>query len=305
VGKSIVKIFVFLFVLTLFSAGGCNKSAPTAALAGQAQPKSEGLRIISAAPSNTEIIVGLGLGANLVAVDKWSKDIAGVNAALPEVDFFYPDAEAILALQPDVIVSSEINNFGAADSPFKPLLEMGIRVVQVPTSKSLAGIYGDIVTIARSLGVGERGEEMAAGLREAVESYAEKGKQAARGGRKKVFFEVTPAPELTTFGSGTYLNEMIELVGAVNIFAGQKGWFSPGAEAILERDPDVILSMDMTGYGVRSEEDRFAHFATVTAVKEKRIYTIDADSAGRPTQNIILALDQMARAIYPEVYGPR
>jgi iron complex transport system substrate-binding protein len=292
------KTLWVLCALILFAS--CAEKKETAAWSAN---NADSLRIISAAPSNTEIIVGLGLGGNIVACDKWSKDIAGIAAELPEVDFFYPDIEAVLALDPDIIITNEINNYGASDSPFKALSDMGIKVEQIRTSTTLAEICADIVRIANAVGCPARGEKMAADLITKINEYAAKGKTINP--KKKVFFEVTPAPSLVTFGTGTYLNEMIEIVGAENIFASEKGWFSPGAESILERNPDVILTMDMAGYGIDADPARFTGFETVAAVKEKKIFPIDADSSGRPSQNIVFALDQIARAVYPEIYGPR
>jgi iron complex transport system substrate-binding protein len=299
--KRCIFVLLFFALLSVYAWTGGSaalmRETPEASIPG---------RIISSAPSNTEIIAALGLAGRLIAVDAYSKGIEGVRPDLPEVDFFYPDAEAVIGLEPDIIITSEINNFGAADSPFKPLEDMGIRVVQIPTSTSLEGIYGDILTIAGSLGVGARGEVLAASLRAGVERIAETGKTIGEKDRKKVYFEVAPAPGMVTLGSGTYINEMIETIGAVNIFAGEKGWFAPSAEAILERNPDVILTMAMTGQGAENPVTELKNrrgFETLTAVKENRVYAIDADSAGRPSQNIIPALRQMARAVYPDLYG--
>jgi iron complex transport system substrate-binding protein len=245
--------------------------------------------------------VGLGLAERLIAVDVYSKQIEGVRQDLPEVDFFYPDAEAVIGLEPDIIISNEINSFGAADSPFKPLEEAGIRVVQIPTSTSLEGICSDIAIIAEALGVKERGEAMAGSLRAEINRIAGIGKTVKD--KKKIYFEVSPAPGMVTLGSGTYINEMIEIIGAVNIFADEKGWFSPGGEAILERDPDIILCMNYHGGGdaVLELQNRRG-FETVTAVREGRIYAINGDSAGQPSQNIVSALKEMALAVYPRLY---
>jgi iron complex transport system substrate-binding protein len=304
--KLFARLLFAVFAPVLLFTAGCKKknAAPAGTGVSAAQEASIPGRIISAAPSNTEIITGLGLAGRLVAVDPYSKDIEGVRADLPEVDFFYPDAEAVIGLEPDIIISNEINNFGAADSPFKPLVDMGIRILQIPTSTRIADIYGDIVTIAEALGVKERGEALAGTLKAEVDRIAEIGKTVTD--KKKVYFEVSPLPYMVTLGSGTYLNEMIEILGAVNIFSDQSGWFAPAAEAILERDPDVILTMEMTGTDAIdpvAELQNREGFETVTAIKENRIFTKNANSSGRPSQNIMLAFWQMARAVYPDLYG--
>jgi iron complex transport system substrate-binding protein len=296
----VVLFFALLSVCAWTGGSAARETKPDAARTAASIP----LRIISSAPSNTEIIAGLGLAERLIAADAYSKGIEGVRPDLPEVDFFYPDVEAVIGLEPDIIITSEINNFGAADSPFKPLVDMGIKVVQIPTSTSLEGICGDILAIAGALGVQERGRELAGSLRAEINKIAGTGKTIKDKDKKKVYFEVAPAPGMVTLGSGTYINEMIETIGAVNIFSDQKGWFTPSGEAILERDPDVILTMAMTGSPDPAAELRNREgFETIGAVRENRIYAIDADSAGRPSQNIMTAFWQMARAVYPDLYG--
>jgi iron complex transport system substrate-binding protein len=298
-------VLLLVSALILLIGQSCTKQggSGTAGNAAGAQVSIPG-RIISAAPSNTEIIVGLGLADRLIAVDPYSKDIPGVRQDLTEVDFFYPDAEAIIGLEPEIIVANEINNFGAADSPFKPLVDMGIKVVQIPTSTNLEGIYGDIVTIAEALGVKDRGEALAANLRSEVNKIADIGKTVTD--KKKVYYEISPAPQMVTFGSGAYLNEMIEIIGGVNIFSDQRGWFTPNAEEIISRNPDVIFTMEMTAFSsvdpvaeLRTRES----FESINAIKENRIYTINGNSSGRPSQNIMLALKQMAHGLYPNLYG--
>jgi iron complex transport system substrate-binding protein len=302
--KISITLFFVLTVSILAFAIGCKKeSGASANTTESVQTTAASIpgHIISAAPSNTEIIVGLGLADRLIAVDPYSKDIEGVRADLPEVDFFYPDAEAIIGLDPDVIVSNEINNFGAADSPFKPLIDVGIKLVQIPTSTSLQGIYGDIVTIAENLGVRERGVALADTLKAEVDKIAETGRTVTD--RKTVYFEVSPDPYLVTLGTGTYIHEMIELLGAVNIFSDQKGWFAPSVEAILERNPDIIFCMSsMDGGDPAAELLNRESFETITAVKEGRVYVVDSNSVGRPSQNIMPAFRQMARAVYPDLY---
>jgi iron complex transport system substrate-binding protein len=122
------------------------------------------------------------------------------------------------------------------------------------------------------------------------------------GNRRSVYFEIAPAPAMVSFGSGAYLHEMIEISGGRNIFAAQKGWFSPGAEAIIQGDPDVILALRYGDDDPVPEIVSRPGFETITAVKNKRVYGIDADPASRPSQNIVKALKQMARSVYPEYY---
>jgi iron complex transport system substrate-binding protein len=95
---------------------------------------------------------------------------------------------------------------------------------------------------------------------------------------------------------------MIELIGAKNIFASEQGWFTPSAEVIINRNPDVILTMAYPGSDSAAEMRTRQGFETINAVKQNRIYSIDSNPASRPSQNVITALKQMALAVYPEIY---
>jgi iron complex transport system substrate-binding protein len=238
------------------------------------------------------------MGDRLIAVDKYSRGITGVPEGLPEIDFFYPDTEAVIGLEPDLIISNEINSFGVANNPFKLLGDMGIKVVQIPTSASIEGIYGDIILIARAMGVKERGEALVDSMKKEIESIAAlRVKKTTE--QKTVYVEVSAVPSLISFGRETFLNEMIEIAGGKNIFADQTGWFSPSVEEIINRNPDIIIAIASPGEDPVSEIKSRASFQSISALKENQVYAVDADSVSRPSHNILLALRQMAQAISP------
>jgi iron complex transport system substrate-binding protein len=264
-------------------------------------------RVISTAPSNTEIIIELGLAEKLVAVDTYSAALPGLAGEPALIDFMYPDGEFILTLNPDIIIAAEHNRAGSGNDPFKLIQEAGITVVYIPTSNSIQGIYGDIRFIAEVLGAAERGDAVIRRMQEEVETIAARG--ASISPKKSVYMEISPFPFMVSCGGETYLNEMIEIIGAENIFAHEKGWFSPAAEAILERDPDVILTLvNVAGDSPQRPEDEIKNrpgFESLRAVKNNEVYSLDADSASRPSPGILLALRQMARVVYPDWYEER
>jgi len=289
-----IRIFLTLAVI-LFSLTCCNRNTATPVSSTQKIN-----RIISAAPSNTEIIIGLGLGDHLVAIDKYSEDITGIQAGLPKIDFFYPDTEAIIGLAPDLVIANEINSFGVADNPFKMLGDLGIRVLQVPTSAGIEGIYSDILLIAETLEVKEKGESLVQSMKDEIESIASPAGERRLSNRKSVYFEISSIPTMVSFGQGAYLDEMIEIAGGRNIFSDQRGWFSPSAEEIISRNPDIIFVLVYGGEDAAGEIINRRAFESITAVRENRVYGIDANSASRPSQNIMLALREMSRALNSE-----
>ena len=258
-------------------------------------------RVISTAPSNTEIIVDLGLADKLAAVDKHSANVAGLPPGLPTLDFFYPDAEAIIALEPDLILANGHNATGTGEDPFRLLEETGIAVAYISMSRSIGDIYKDIAFTADLLGAPERGRELVRSLEAEVDAVR-KETSAART-KRSVYFEISAAPEIFTFGRDSYLNDMIAVIGAVNIFGNDPWLLSPSAEAIIARNPDVILTNVNYVSDPIGELMSRPGFAQISAVIHRRVYLIDTDSSVRPSARIITALRQMARAVYPEVYG--
>jgi len=255
-------------------------------------------RIISTAPSNTEVLVELGLSDKLVAVDTYSSDIDGLDKNIEKIDFLNPDAEAIIALEPDIIIASGHNKSGSSEDPFKLIREAGISVVYIPSSDSIQGIYDDIMFMADITNTKDKGQEIVDNMKKQVEEIKAIGDTITD--KKKVYFEIAPAPSLYSFGNSTFLNEMIELIGAENIFKNEKSWIAPSEEAVIDANPDVILTN--VDYVENATEEIKARkgWENINAIKESQVFLIDANASSRPSQNVVKALKEMATAVYPE-----
>jgi iron complex transport system substrate-binding protein len=255
-------------------------------------------RIVSTAPSNTEIITDLGMAHKLVAIDRHSANVAGIPDGLPLLDFFRPDAELIIRLEPDIIIASGHNPTGTGEDPFRLLSEMGIAVVYIPMSKSIDDIYQDIAFIAGLLQVEKKGEELIQTMKAQITEIRNNIPPVEP--KRTVYFEISAAPEMMSFGNNSFIHDMIVTIKAENIFGNENWLVSPGAESIIERNPDIILT------NVNYIDDPIGEiisrigFNHINAVKNNCVYQIDTDSSVRPSSRIILALRQMASAVYPE-----
>ena len=95
---------------------------------------------------------------------------------------------------------------------------------------------------------------------------------------------------------------MIDLIGAENVLAGQEGWLSVEEESVVSANPDVILT------NVNYIEDPVGEILArpgwegVTAVQNGGVYTIDNKNSSLPNENIVQALKEMAKAVYPDLY---
>lgn len=298
--KRLVAIIMSMLMVILVGCSQETKREITDRAGNKVEVPNKIEKIISAAPSNTEIIADLGFADKLVAVDKYSENIVGVSKDVTKIDFSNPDSEAIIGLEPDLIIASGHNKTGSGEDPFKLVSESGIPVVYLPSSDSIGGIYKDIEFISNILDVKDKGNELVSDMKRQIDDISKVG--ATIEDKKSVYFEISPAPNLYTFGEGTFLNEMIEIIGAKNVFVDEKSWLSPSGEAVINKNPDVILTnVNYIDNPVDEIKNRDG-FENITAVKNGDIYQIDTDSSSRPSNHIILALKQMAKAVYPEKY---
>ena len=297
------KILALIMTLSIFVLSGCSSQTDrmvTDREGTEVNIPTKIEKIISTAPSNTEVLMALGLGDKLVAIDKYSTDIEGINTELPQIDFLNPDAETIIGLEPDIVIASGHNKTGSVEDPFKAISEAGIPVVYIPSSDSIDGIYKDIEFIADVVNERSKGKEIVDDMKAQVEEIKAIGDTITD--KKSVYFEISPAPYLSRFGKSTFLNEMIEIIGAKNIFENEEGWVSPTAEAIIDANPDVIITN--AGYMENPTEEIKSRDAweNINAIKNNEVYLVDQNASSRPSQNVIKALEQMAKAVYPEHY---
>ncbi|MDR2597194.1 MAG: ABC transporter substrate-binding protein, partial [Treponema sp.] len=232
--KTAIKIFMLIIPLVL-SCKAVNdrqvidRAGRTVKIGGSIN------RVISTAPSNTEIIVDLGLADKLVAVDRYSADVTKALSGLPLLDFFYPDAEVIIGLEPDIIIASGHNPTGTGEDPFRLLEEAGIPVVYISMSRSIEDIYRDIAFIADILQVQKNGEKVIETMKAQIAEIT--GRTASADTKRTVYFEISAAPDMMSFGKDSFINDMISAINARNIFENDNWLVMPGAESIIERNP--------------------------------------------------------------------
>ena len=304
-----MKKLIFFVLLVLFFAS-CTNQEPAAYTHGTARPTvdREGFTItlpdqinsiITIGASNTEIITALGHGGRIVATDIFSSDVYGLPAGVvAELDMLSLDAEFIVGLMPDIIFVTGMARAGGTDDPLAIVSGIGITVIYMPSSDSINAIMEDIRFIAAVLEEEEKGEALILDMESAINDIREVAATITE--TRTVYFEVYPAPWMVSLGTGTFLNEMLEIVGATNIFADQEGWFSVSDEELLHRNPDVILTSSEFMDDPVGEIMTRPGFDRVTAVQNGDVFLISANSSNRPSHNIVYALYEIAVAVFPE-----
>lgn len=258
-------------------------------------------RIISMAPSTTEVLIDLGIADKIIAADTNTQKDGLLKQDIPYFNMMKPDAEKLIALKPDVVFISGMSN-AKGNTPFSPLIDAGICVINIPSSSSIEAVYLDIAYIAAAVKQEEKGAKIIANMKKEIEAVRKKGAAISQDKKKTVYFEIGAAPHMYSLGTGTFINEMIEIIGAQNILADQKNWIAVSDEMVLAKNPDVILTN--VSYIPNPIDEIMARsgWASLKAVKGKKVFGIDTNSSSRPNHNIIKALKEMAKAVYPEIY---
>lgn len=256
--------------------------------------------VITLAPSITQTLLDLGFGDNIVAVDTYSAQYFPEVADLPQFDMMNPDCEQMAMLEPDVIFVTGMS-YSYTDNPFEALMMLGVSMVVVPSSESVEGIREDTLFIGECMGAREKAAGLVAGMDETLNTVADIASGIEE--KKTVLFELGALPYLYSFGQGCFLNEMIELLGAENVFADQQSWISVTEESAVAANPDVILTI------VEYIEDPIGEILSrpgwegVAAVENKAVYPIDPITSNLPNHHVVEALVEMAQAVYPEAYA--
>lgn len=259
----------------------------------------EATKIISLVPSTTEVIEDLGKTDQLIAVDTQSSTMMTDLKKLPQMDMMAVDAEKLIALKPQIVYVNDIN-LASSESVWKQVEDAGITVVNLPTSTSIKAIKEDVQFIADSLSEHEKGQKLIKTMDQEIDEVAKIGKTIKK--PKTVLFEVAALPDIYSFGNGTFLNEMIETIGAKNVLANEKGWLPVTEEAAIAAKPEVILTNANYMKDPAKEILARKNWENVPAVQNKEVFEIDNMSSSLPNNHITKALKQMAKAVYPEEY---
>jgi iron complex transport system substrate-binding protein len=259
-------------------------------------------RLVSAAPSTTELLFALGLGDRVVAVTTFC-DYPAAAQAKPKIGGLRPSAEAILAHQPDLVL-------GVRGLPADTLAALeGQQIpVAVFNPPDFAGVLANVRAAGRLTGAPAAAERVAAGMQQRWRAIAERARTAAA--RPRVFYEIdaTNPAAVTGAGPGTFIDAMITAAGGVNVLAA----LTPGqqyprvsAEALLAANPDLII-LDTAAYGESAETlARRPGWGAIAAVQRRAVVGIpDPNVTSRPGPRLVEGLEVIARAIHPELFGP-
>ncbi|MEG1582608.1 MAG: helical backbone metal receptor [Cetobacterium sp.] len=248
-------------------------------------------RIVSTVPSNTELIIDMGLIDKIVGVDIYSEKISKELKGLGVLNTNTLNEEKIIELAPDLVITSSHNLSKGADS-LKVFEELEIPIFVVHTSISLEDVSNSIEQLGKLLDEPEKAAVLKKRYTEKLNLI--KNMTSKIQNRKRVYFEIMPEPVYTT-GGKTFINSMIEVAGGKNIFSEEIGWITPSLEKLIEKNPEVIFIGEDKKELAEDIKTR-VEWQDIDAVKNNRIYVVD-EGINRPSTRVLTALEQMQKLL--------
>ena len=268
----------------------------TITLSGPAQ------RVVSLAPSNTEILYYVGAGAQTIGRDEFSDYPAEVKD-LPAIGGSWGgyDLEAIVALNPDLVLAAEINTLEQVQA----ITDLGLTVYYLSNPVTLPEMYGNLETVARMTGHEAETAVLVESLKARVLAVVENVKRTAADDRPLVYYELdaTDPSAPFTFGAGTFLDALITVAGGVNM-GNTLGtaWAQISAEMVIELNPTIILLGD-AAYGTTPESVAARPgWKDIDAIRNSNVYPFDDNLVSRPGPRLVEGLEALAKVIHPELY---
>ncbi len=246
--------------------------------------------IVSIAPSNTEILFALGLGDRVVGVTE-ACDYPPEARSKPKVGQVEMNIEKIVGISPDLVVA-----VGSMQLPvIETLSRLGIPVVALDP-KTLRGVLDSVVLIGKVTGTEDQASVLVKGLDDEIRKIQLQAAEAvAKEGRPKVFVEIWDDP-LMTAGPGTFIDELIWMAGGENV-SGDAGmeWPEFSVEAVVQRDPDVIITI----WTDREDVLRRPAWNGLSACRTGRVCKMNPDILTRPGPRLVQGLRDLLEIIHP------
>ena len=300
----LLRLLGALLVIGIFSLNACTQTSPLSSvtyvddIGRNVQIKVIPQRIISLSPSNTEMVYALGLQDKLVGVTSYDNYPPDAKNKPIVSDYSTVDLEKIVNAKPDLVLADSIHKNDAI-----PALEkLGITVYAM-TPNDVDGIFNEIKALGQITGKTQVADNLISNLKTRIQAVADKTAKLTDTQKPRVLF-VTWHDPIWTAGSDTMMQYLINEAGGTNIASDLNGYVTITLESVIQRNPQVIVVMSSMGaqnasldYVMSNEQ-----FKSTDAVKNGRVYEIDADIFGRTTPRIVDGLETLAKLIHPELF---
>lgn len=254
----------------------------------QSSPK----RIISLAPSVTEMLFALGLGNQVVGVTSYCDFPEEAKRKEKVGDTLNPNLERLIALKPDLIV---ITTASQLERLTQQLSNQNIPVYVV-NPQTVRGIAESISELGKATGASAQGEKLRDEMLRRINTVETRVKDLPK---PKVLYVLQAAP-LITAGKNTFITDLIRLAGGESISGDEPTDYPQlSRETAIARAPEVIVAPASHGTELVKESDLRRDFAVTPALKADRIVRVNPDWVDRPGPRIVDGLEQLAEGLHP------
>jgi iron complex transport system substrate-binding protein len=247
-------------------------------------------KIVSLAPSNTEILFALGLSDRVVGVTDYCDYPPEALNKTKVGGYATPDIEKIVALNSDLILVA----YGTPMDVINTMVGLGLTVFGIKTT-DLADLINDIRRIGEITDKEIEAQALTSEMESKIQGVNNQTEELEQ--RPRVFYIVWHDP-LWTAGSETFIHELIEKGGGVNICQNITGYTTISIEEVVARDPEIIITSEWSyDWALNATE-----LASTNASQTGRIYTCDDNLVQRPGPRLVEGLEWFAHFIHPEIF---
>ena len=251
-------------------------------------------RIVSLAPSITEILFAIGLDEEIVGVTDFC-NYPPAALTKPKVAYSQPNLESLVALEPQLVLAPP--SFLRADLLAK------LEQLKIPTfvleSKTVEGILGHIQLLGRMVGRATEANAYTAAMRKNLADLTKR----VEGRPRPTLLYVLNSEPLITVGPGSFIHHLIESAGGRNAAERANAPYPRlTMEEVLTQNPDMLLFPVGKYEGIpQAEQDRWKRWKTLGAVQNEKLFQINSDLLNRPGPRVLEALRLLVKILHPDV----
>ncbi len=291
-----ITIFFMMTVLPLFSARAPSVAKTiTDQLGRHVTVPDNPQRVVSLAPSITEIVFALDQGHRLQGVTTYS-DFPSEAVKLPKVgSYVHLDLEKIVALKPDLCIAIKDGN--------PRVIAQRLESLKIPVyavhPNNLETIMKTVLEIGALLNARDQADKLVQNMDLRIQKVTSMVAKATH--RPRVFFQIGVSP-IVSVGTHTFIHELIVIAGGINLAAGPIPYPRFSRERVLALSPEIIIITSMARSAVfekiKADWEKWPH---MPAVRNQRIYVEDSNFFDRPTPRLVDGLELLIRLIHPEL----
>ena len=249
-------------------------------------------RIVSLAPSNTEILFALGLEDKVVGVTDWCDYPPEALDKEKVGSYDTPDIEKIVALNPDLVLVA----YGTTMDVINNMVGLGLTVFGIKTT-DLDDLLNDIKTVGEITDKEVEAQALTSEMESRIQAVTNQTEELEE--RPRVFY-ITWHDPLWTVGAGTFIHKLIEKGGGVNICGNLTGDLTISIEEVVARDPEIIITSSWLGVYEWAMNETALN--VTDARQNDRMYTCDDNLIQRPAPRLVKGLEWFAYFIHPEIF---